>query len=373
MLTVGSVVTALAQHYPPETAQDWDAVGLVCGDPNAPARAALLSVDVTAAVVAEARELGAELIIAHHPLLLRAVNTVAATHPKGRLIQELLTSGIALYCAHTNADIGPDSTVVALAEAIGLTDSIPLDQQAPHQRDKLITFVPETHIAQLVDALATAGAGAIGHYDRCYFATTGTGSFRPLAGATPYLGEPGRISEVTESRVEMIMPRAARAAVITALRNAHPYEEPAFDVIELAPEPSGWGLGRVGQLVAATPLRQFAERITAALPQTATGVRVAGDPARMISKVAVTAGAGDSHLDAARQAGVDVYVTSDLRHHPASEALEWAEAPALIDISHWAAESLWLERAAAVITKSHPDLVIKSSTVSTDPWTFRID
>ncbi len=366
--TAADVVAVLERHYPPSTAQAWDAVGLVCGEPAAPVTRILFTVDVTAAVVAQAREVGAQLVVAHHPLLLKGIHAVDVRTPKGRLVTDLITAGIAVYCAHTNADVGPTGTVAALTAALGIVDARPLEPTSPVQLDKIITFVPDDHVQPVVDALAAAGAGAIGDYDRGYFVTPGTGSFRPLAGSHPYLGTAREVEQVAEHRLEMIMPRPARSAVLAALRAVHPYEAPAYDVIELAPEPTGSGLGRVGRLTEPTTLQGFAVRVRAALPAWPAGIRVAGDPERAVSTVAVQAGAGDDLLDAAREAGADVYLTSDLRHHPASEALAWAGAPALVDVSHWAAEWTWLPVAERLVLD---DLSVRTevSRICTDPWT----
>lgn len=370
--TVGDVAAVMDALYPPGTAQEWDAVGLVAGERSAGVDRVLYTVDVTSAVVAQARDLGAQLIIAHHPLLLRGVNSVSPEHPKGRLLTEMITNGIALLVAHTNADIPTDGTVDALSAALGLQDRRPL-VPVPEQLDKIITFVPHADTQRVIDALADAGAGRIGNYERCAFTAPGLGTFRPLAGAHPHIGEHDVIEEVDEMRVEMVLRREVRSAVVAALQTSHPYETPAYDLFELAPVEGDGGLGRVGTLAAPESLRDFATRVAAAIPATATGVRSAGDPDRMISRVAVQAGAGDDLLDVARRTGADVYVTSDLRHHPASEALEWPGAPALIDIAHWAAEWLVLPRMQARVQQrleaaGFPvDSVV--SELCTDPWT----
>lgn len=374
--TVGEVIDALEGHYPRSSAEDWDRVGLVHGDRSWPATRALLAVDVTRAVVAEAVEIGADLIIAHHPLLLRGINAVDGADPKGAVLLELGGHRIACYVAHTNADIATDGVCAALAEAIGLTDLAPLDARPARRLDQLVTFVPTEHTSAVVDALADAGAGTVGDYDRCHFTVAGTGSFRPLQGSSPFIGATDQITEVTENRVEMVLPRGRRAAVVEALLRAHPYEEPAWHVTELAPGPAEVGIGRVGTIIGADSgdtgsmsAAEFAQRVADALPTTVSGVRLAGDPGRNVHRVAVLAGAGDSHLAAARGCGADLYLTSDLRHHPASEALEHADAPVLLDVAHWAAEWTWLPLLATILGEDAPTLDVTVSTLRTDPWT----
>jgi dinuclear metal center YbgI/SA1388 family protein len=373
--SVGQVISVLEQRYDPRLAASWDAIGLVCGDPQAPVRKVLFAIDPVAAVAAEAIEWGADLLVTHHPLFLRAVHGVAATTPKGRVVHGLLTHGCALLVAHTNADAALDGVSDALAAALGLPAGRPLAAEPAEDLDKLVTFVPHADADELLDALAAAGAGAIGAYDRCAFTAQGTGTFRPLSGANPTIGSVGAVESVPETRLEMVLPRHRRAAVVAALRAAHPYEEPAFDVVETASLPGAVGIGRVCDLAEPEPLRTFVERVRRGLPATASGIRVAGDPDRPVRRVAVCGGAGDSLLKAAGAAGADVYLTADLRHHPASEHLE-AGGPALVDVAHWASEWPWLERAAAALRAglSGPDgsgatVEARVSTLVTDPWT----
>ena len=271
MVTLGQVVEALEELYDPRWAADWDAVGLVCGDPDAPVERVLFAVDPVREVVAEALEFGAQLIVAHHPLFLRGVHGVAATTPKGRAAHTLVREGIALHVCHTNADAADPGVSDALAAALGLTDLRPLDP------------IPDT----------------------------------------PWLG-----------------------------------------------------VGRIGVLPRPEPLEEFGGRVAAALLETAHGVRVAGDPSRVIRTVAVCGGAGDSYLDAVRAAGVDAYVTADLRHHPASEAGQHPDAPALLDVSHWASEWPWLADAAArlaqLLSTRGTTVETRVSTICTDPWASHV-
>jgi dinuclear metal center YbgI/SA1388 family protein len=265
--TVGDVVAALERAYPPEFAESWDAVGLVCGDPAEPARRVMFCVDVVQATIEQAIAEGAQMIVAHHPLLLRGVHGVPANDTKGRIVHRLIRAGVALFCAHTNADSADPGVSDALAAALGLTVDRPLD---PH--------------------------------------------------------EPG-----------------ART-----------------------------GIGRIGTLPAAEPFSAFVQRVADALPATEWGVRAAGDPDRMIRTVAVSGGAGDSYLGHATRAGVDAYVTADLRHHPAGEHLEpGGDQPALVDVAHWASEWPWCQQAADVVSAALTGTVDTFvSTRRTDPWTL---
>ncbi|MGK4583601.1 Nif3-like dinuclear metal center hexameric protein [Kitasatospora sp. HPMI-4] len=269
MPKLSDVISALEELYPPQWAESWDAVGLVCGDPEAEVNRVLFAVDPVQAVVDEAVEWGADLVVTHHPLYLRGTTSVAATGFKGRVVHTLIRSGIALHVAHTNADHADPGVSDALAEAVGLRVLGPL------------------------------------------------------------------IPDPTD-------PAGRR------------------------------GTGRIGVLEPPLSLSAFAAQAAAGLPATAAGVRVAGDLDRTITRVAVCGGSGDSFFAEVRAAGVDAYVTADLRHHPASEATEAAPV-ALVDAAHWATEWPWLKLAERGLSTAAEQqgwsLETRVSQVVTDPWT----
>lgn len=372
MPSLKEVVDLVHGWYPPSTAESWDAVGLVSGDPDAVVHKVMLAVDPVLPVADEAAGWGADLLVTHHPLFLKAVHGVPATTPKGRTLARLTGAGCALLAAHTNADLAAGGVSEALATTLGLAGTGPILPAPAGPLDKVVVFVPVGQVERVRAALVDAGAGRLGDYDQCTFTTAGEGRFRPLAGATPAVGEIGRVEVVEELRVEAVLPRARRSAVIRAMLAAHPYEEPAWDLLELADAGlAATGTGRIGD-IPETTLRGFARAVAAALPETAHGVRVAGDPDRVVRRVAVCGGAGDFLLDQMATSDADVYVTSDLRHHPASEFLE-KDGPALLDISHWAAEWTWLPVIQARLDAALGATVeTRVSTLVTDPWQFRL-
>lgn len=370
-VTLREVIDVLETAYPPSLAESWDSVGLVAGDPDEPVNRVLLAVDATAAVVDEALDWGAQLLLVHHPLLLRGVDTVGAHTPKGALIHRLIRGGCALFTAHTNADRADPGVSDALAQALGLTGLRPIEPKPEPAVDKWVVLVPADSAEQVRAALFDAGAGRLGNYRECCWTTSGTGQFRPEAGADPAIGTVGELERVAEDRVEVVAPRSVRGRVLAALRAAHPYEEPAFDVLELAELPGSRGLGRVGDLPVPQTLREFTERVAAALPATEWGVRGAGDPDRIVRTVAVCGGSGDSFLGTVARLGVDAYVTADLRHHPADEHLR-AGGPALVDVAHWASEYPWCAQAKGVLDAAFADRdgwAARVSELRTDPWT----
>jgi len=379
--TVEDVVGWIELNFPPDLAEPWDAVGLVCGRPQAQVGSVRVVVDVTADVVASAIADGVDIILAHHPLFLGGVSSVAPDDHKGRIIHDLIENRIALYVAHTSADSARPGVSDALGALVGVADMRPLEPAATQSLDKVTVFVPISAVQSVLNALSDAGAGRIGNYERCAYLVTGLGTFVPMVGADPHIGRIGVAEEVEEYRVEMVLPRSKRAAVISALRDAHPYEEPAFDITELAisdshiPVSASVGIGRVGRISEQMTLGEFAQIVARVLPPTHHGVRVAGDLTQPVRTVALCGGSGDSLLYAANAAGADVYLTSDLKHHRVSEHLADGGC-AIIDVAHFASEHPWCEQTAAALSHwlaaSDANVSVTVSSLVTDPWTAHL-
>ncbi len=379
-LTVGDCIRVLDGAYDPAWAEDWDAVGLAVGDPAAAASRVHFAIDPTPEVAAEAVAAGAQLLVTHHPLFLRGVHGVAETSAGGAVVATLIRGGCALFTAHTNADVARPGVSDALASALGIDEAapvraLPAGQQPVPVLDKLVVFVPLTERERLLDALAAAGAGGIGDYERCAWWSEGTGTFRPLAGSRPWIGQVGSIEEVAESRLEMVVPRARRRAVIEALYAAHPYQEPAWDLVELVtpagPPGEARGLGRIGELGAPVRLDAFVQEVAARLPRTAWGVRATGDPSREVRRIAVCGGSGGDLAGDAARLGADVLVTADARHHYTLDSVA-ASGISIVDAAHWATEHPWLYAAAALLrdqlAATVGSLATSVSELVTDPW-----
>ena len=364
---LGDIIDVLDAAYPPHLAQSWDSVGLVCGDPAESVTSVTVAVDATAETVARVPDGG--LLLAHHPLLLRGVDSVSADSAKGALIHSMIRTGRSLFTAHTNADSAAPGVSDALASALGLRVRDVLDP-APSGPvlDKWVVFVPAADAEAVRSAMFAAGAGHLGDYSHCSWSSVGTGQFLPHDGASPAIGTVGTVEYVEEQRVEMVAPASRRSAVLAGLRAGHPYEEPAFDILALQNPAGGVGLGRIAELPEPEPLSAFVARVRKALPPTSWGVRASGDPAAPVSRVAVCGGAGDSLLSTVAAAGVQAYVTADLRHHPADEHRRVSDV-ALVDVAHWASEFPWCAQAADLL-RSHfgTSLPVTVCDVRTDPW-----
>jgi dinuclear metal center YbgI/SA1388 family protein len=280
----------------------------------------------------------ADLLIAYHPLLFRPVRAlVAGATPAGRALR-LNRCGVALAIAHTSFDVASGGAADALAESLGLDDVSGFAPLHPPEGRKLATFVPAADADRVLDALAAAGAGRIGGYSHCSFRAEGLGTFFASEASHPATGERGRLNREPEVRLEVAVPAEREDDVLAALRRAHPYEEPAYDVYRRRSE-AGL-LGRIGRPEPGTRLDALAERVAEALG--AAGLRVAGERHRRLERVAVLPGSGGAYLEQAAAAGADAVVTGDIDHHRARAALD--RGLCLIDPGHAATERPGLSR-----------------------------
>ena len=375
---VGDWLALLSALYPPGDAESWDNVGMQVGDPEGTTEAVLICLDVTPATLAEAVEHGAGLVIAHHPLLFRPLARLTPDTASGRVALQAAQAGIAVAAAHTNLDAAPDGTTARIMELLGVDGAVPLQpsREPGHQGTfKFVVFVPRDATQDVLAAAFAAGGGRIGEYDECSFRVGGTGTFRPSAAANPAVGEREQRNDVEEDRVEFVVPAQAWGAVMDAVTAAHPYEEVALDVYPVLGRPPSdvpavrKGLGLFGQLAQPMALAEAAQRLRDGLPS--PHLRVAGDPQRMVQRVAACGGAGDSLIDSALRVGADLYVTGDLRHHVTLDAM--TQGLALIDAGHHATElpamTTLLQRLQQGATERGLAARLLASQVSTDPWT----
>jgi dinuclear metal center YbgI/SA1388 family protein len=316
----------------PSIAWEKDNVGLLAGSPEAVVRKILVSLDTTPETVTEAISLKAGLIVCHHPLLFRPLRRIDTTTRDGSMIESLLRHRIALYAAHTNLDFAPAGVSEVLARRLGLREIVPLSPLRGRQR-KIVVFVPPSHAGGVMQAMAGAGAGIIGTYESCSFTTEGTGSFLPGHGSTPFLGARGNLERVNETRLEMECPDWRVAAVVSAMKAAHPYDETAFDVYPLENASRDSGMGAVGDLPRTLPVQGFLRMTASRLD--ARGLRYSGPLRRRIRRVAVCGGSGIELLGAAVKSRADAFVTSDVRYHAFQE---FERDIVLVDAGHYETE-----------------------------------
>ncbi|MEX2116545.1 MAG: Nif3-like dinuclear metal center hexameric protein [Bacteroidota bacterium] len=330
-MTVNDVEHIMEQWAPRWIAWERDNVGLQVGDRSSPVRRILVSLDVTEDVVGEAVTMKADLLISHHPLLFRPATSITTSDPVGRMILKLARHGIALYSAHTNLDFTRDGVSVSLARALGLKN-IRFLSPLKGLMAKIAVFVPEHSVPIVLDAMTKAGAGVIGDYSHCSFQINGRGTFLGSGQSNPTVGTKGKLESVDEVRLEMILPRTKVRAVTSAMKSAHPYEEVAYDVYPLENESAEFGMGAIGELKTALPLKTFLTHVRKALR--AEGLRMSGKPAARMKKIAVCGGSGSDLIPEAIRAQADAFVTADVRYHSFHDAGNLA----LIDAGHWETE-----------------------------------
>lgn len=359
MPTVGE----LAEAFRPITslAASWDPAGLQFGDPATEVDRIAVCHEVDDAVVARLEGAPVPLLVAYHPLLFRPTTSlVAGSSPNGRAFR-LIAAGVGLLVVHTGWDVHPGGTADRLAAAADLHDVEPFGRQEGDGAHKVVVFVPAAHEEALVVALADAGAGRIGDYTNCSYASDGTGSFTAPIDGDPFVGAAGERSHVAERRVEMVVPAGRVEPVVRALVATHPYEEPAFDLVPLA-GPTRF-IGRVGAAGSGS-LGDLAALLSDRLGF--AGVRVAGALDRPVGRVAVVPGSGADFIGAAVGAGADVLVTGDVGHHRARAALD--AGLAVVDVGHIPGERPGLV-ALVEEARSRTSLpVLDCSDLDPNPW-----
>jgi dinuclear metal center YbgI/SA1388 family protein len=363
MTTVANLVECLEQLAPLELAAEWDNVGLLLGDRAVAVQRVMTCLTITPEVAQEAVDSKAELIVTHHPILFKAVQRLTADTPEGRTVGSLIRAGVAVYSPHTALDNAPGGINDLLARKLNLADVIPLRQHHGPQQYKVVVFVPDKDLTRVSDALFKAGAGRIGQYSECSFRLAGTGTFFGSESSSPTIGQKGRREEVSEWRLEVICPEDCLSQAVAAMKAAHSYEEPAFDVYPLRPTAFVGGEGRLGRLPEPTALAALARKTKSLLN---TGlVQTVGDPDRTVARVAIACGAGGEFLADAVRAEADVFLTGEMRFHDYLAAQ--AQGVALVLPGHYATERLGIEDLAARLQARWPELQVWASKKETDP------
>lgn len=363
-MLVRDVAHIIEQWAPRAVAWDRDNVGLQVGDPGKRVGRVLVALDAAEAVVAEGKKEKADLIVTHHPLLFRPPRSITTNDRVGKIVTELIQSNIALYSVHTNLDFTIGGVSFVLGEKLGLQELEFLKNNDSDLR-KVAVFVPAADVGKLTEAMAGAGAGLIGKYDHCSFRIEGKGTFRGGERTKPHVGQAGRLEEVDEVRLEMIVPRWKVAEVLRAMKNAHPYEEVGYDVYVLENESTGFGAGVIGNLPEGLELQAFLKRIKDALH--VPTLRYAG-ARRTVRRVAMCGGSGADLLDEAIARNADAFVTADVRYHQFEAA---ADRIVLIDAGHFETEHPSLDRLVAhieqYVAQKQEDVRVMKTSVNTNP------
>jgi dinuclear metal center YbgI/SA1388 family protein len=330
---VSDIVGIINVIAPFSLAEEWDNAGLQVGNPAAPAGKIMVALDAGRGAVEAAVGASCQLLLTHHPMIFRPLKKISIADPLGRLLALAIRNDLAIISLHTNFDIAEGGVNDLLAERLGVSHCEPLKVTFVEDLVKLSVFVPKGYEERVMHALFSF-SGFIGNYSDCSFQTGGIGTFKPLQGAEPFLGEIGKREYTEEIRLEVLLRKGDLNAAVKSLLAAHPYEEPAFDLYPLLNKGKKSGLGRMGELSAALPLADFAATVKERLGL--DGVRFVGDAERVVRKIALCGGSGAQLLRDAGKQGADVLVTGDVKYHEAREAEELGLA--LVDAGHFATE-----------------------------------
>ncbi len=362
--TVRDLASWLESFAPSHLAESWDNVGLLWGDPKARVERIMTCLTVTPSVASEAIEDRAELIVSHHPILFRPIKRLVADDPMNGMLWDLARAGVSILSPHTAFDNTVGGINDGLALRLGLKDTGPLRDLSAPVTFKVIVFTQKRDRERVLNAIFAAGAGEIGAYKECSFATSGVGTFLGGEESNPSVGQKGRRESVREQRIEVVCPGGRLSAVLDAVRRANSYETPAIDVYPLHSEPAGPGSGRLGTLAEAETLEKFARRVGEVLKT--PGVQFVGESTRRVERVAIVCGAGDDFLGDAARARADVLLTGEARFHRGLEAEELGIG--LVVAGHHATERPGVEDLANRIAADFPEIRVWASRRERDPF-----
>ena len=361
VISVQDICSCIEDFAPLSLQESWDNCGLLVGNPRQTVNKVLLTVDVTEAVVAEAIDVQAQMIVSHHPLILSGIKQLTGSTDAQRAIVLAIRHDIAIYAAHTNMDVAPGGVSYRMAAKLGLADLQTLSPQGSGLR-KLVTYIPASHFEQVQRAVFEAGAGHIGNYDMCGYSVEGKGSFRALDGAQPFVGRHGTLHTEPEIRFETVFPSHLIRQVVAALCNSHPYEEPAYDLYALQNTDTRVGSGVVGVLPAPMNELHFLKKLKETFLSPV--IRHTKLNNKEILRVALCGGSGSSLLTNAVRCKADVLVTADFKYHQFADA----EQDILVaDIGHFESEQFVKEIFHEVLIKKNPNFAVHFSKIKTNP------
>jgi dinuclear metal center YbgI/SA1388 family protein len=365
LVTIREVVQTLEKWFPLGLAESWDNVGLLLGDDSEPCERIMTCLTLTGATAKEAVDRKASLVVAHHPIFFRGIKRLLNRGADAAGFQ-LARGGCALFSPHTSFDGSDEGINQQWAERIGLENIEPLRPSTSSGVVKFVVFTPESDLSSVQQAVFAAGAGKIGDYGECSFRALGKGTFKGDVDTNPTVGKPGVREEVDEYRLEFVAPVSRIAEVTAAIRQAHSYEEPAFEIHDLHGVAGTVGAGRIGDLKNAVPLEALARKAGEAV--NAVNVEFVGDSAKSCRRIATACGAGGSFLDDAKRLGSDALLVGEASFHDLLKAE--ALGVGLVLVGHFASERFAVETLAERIAKEFPALEVWPAATEKDPRRF---
>ena len=363
-MRIYDILSYLESKFPISSQASFDNCGLLVGDNQAKVSGVMICLDCTEDVVEEAIQKGCNLIIAHHPLIFKGLKKLTGSNYVERTILKAIKSEIAIYAIHTNLDHASEGVNAEIGRRLGLKNLCILDPQS-NVLFKLAVFVPSTHVDQVQAAVFSAGGGHIGNYDSCSFNSVGEGTFRPLENAQPFSGEIGMLSRATEQKIEFIVSSHKLREVIKQMLDAHPYEEVAYDVIQLQNRNTQEGSGMIGELPQSMDILLFLQHLKETFH--CGIIRHTELLKKEIQRVAFCGGSGSFLLSKAIQQNADIYITGDFKYH---EFFDSDKQIVISDIGHYESEQFTSDLIYRILTEKFVNFAFNVTKVNTNPINY---
>lgn len=363
-MTVSEVISSVESLAPSAYQESYDNAGLIVGHPESEVSSILVTLDVTPEVVEEAIVRGANLIVAHHPIIFSGQKRLTGQNYVQRAVMLAIKNDVAIFAAHTNLDSVKNGVNHTIAQKLGI-DSPEILQPLQNELVKLVTFVPVAHANKVRDAIFDAGAGCIGQYDCCSYNIEGNGTFRAQGGANPFVGRVGELHTEPEVRVETVLPKHIQNRVVAAMVKAHPYEEVAYDLYPLLNEFGEVGLGMVGNLPKPIGYADFLQLVKTKFG--AGCLRYTNPVKKIIQRVAFCGGSGASLLNRAISQKADAFITADFKYHQFFDAENYIM---IVDIGHYESEQFTIDLLFDYLSKNLPKFAVLKSGVKTNPVNY---
>lgn len=348
MVTMKEIARAIERQAPLQLQESWDNCGLQVGSMSSSVQRVLTALDVTSEVVSEAIERQVDAIVTHHPVIFKGLKSINTDTMQGKMIKDLLCHGINVYSAHTNLDVAEGGLNDEVARRLGLQDIQGLEETGRDVAYKVAVYVPVTHSEQLRQAMGDAGAGHIGAYSHCSFSVAGEGRFLPLEGTNPFIGQVGAIETVPEERVETVVPKKLLGQVLATMKEVHPYEEIAYDIVALENAYEAHYIGRIGNLSQPLSIEEFKEVLQSVFPH--SQLRWGGAKPSSIHRIGLCTGSGAEFIKVAAKQKADVYITGDVKYHDMQLAKELGIT--VVDAGHYGTEYMSQSLLKQMIEKS---------------------
>lgn len=360
-MQVQNIIETLENHAPLALQEEYDNSGLLLGSMSQVIQGVLVCLEITEEVVDEAIEHNLGLIVSHHPLIFKGLKKITGSNDSERAIIKAIKNNIAVYACHTNIDQVLGGVSDKIADKIGLIHREIL-APLPQQLVKLITFVPHEYAEKVRNALFSLGAGHIGNYHSCSFNVEGYGTFQGTAMASPFVGEKEKLHQEPETRIEVLIPKHAVNLIVSTLKEAHPYEEPAYDLIPLGNEWHQAGFGMIGRLEKPEETTAFLQRIKKCFD--ASSIRHTRITKQQVQRIAFCGGAGSDLLPFAKQKEADVFISADFKYH---EFFNATPHTLIVDLGHYEMEQYTKEVFYEIIRKKFPTFAVRISGINTNP------